>query len=70
MSGTTGHHYANPTNHFYRCLHQSGRCLYVYDVLLILTLDKLILGFTTSLLSPTEDYTLPDLYSVGLVSKF
>ncbi|KIM78187.1 hypothetical protein PILCRDRAFT_75863 [Piloderma croceum F 1598] len=50
MSSATGHHYANPTNHFYRCLHQSGRC------------------FTPSLLSPTEDYTLPDLCSVGLTN--
>ena len=24
MSAETGHHYANPTNHFWRCLHRSG----------------------------------------------
>ncbi|KIJ15194.1 hypothetical protein PAXINDRAFT_47970, partial [Paxillus involutus ATCC 200175] len=24
MSAETGHHFANPTNHFWRCLHRSG----------------------------------------------
>ncbi|KAF7983269.1 hypothetical protein HWV62_22906 [Athelia sp. TMB] len=24
MSADTGHHFANPTNHYYRCLHRSG----------------------------------------------
>ena len=27
MSAVTGHHYANPTNHFWHCLHLSGTCL-------------------------------------------
>jgi len=48
MSAIRGHHYANPTNHFYRCLFFGG--------------------FTTQFVPPTEDYTLPELCSVGLTN--
>jgi mismatch-specific thymine-DNA glycosylase len=46
-SAEVGHHFANPTNHFWRCLHQSG--------------------FTPQLLSAYEDFTLPGMFSLGLV---
>ncbi|KAF8212105.1 hypothetical protein K438DRAFT_1751654 [Mycena galopus ATCC 62051] len=45
-SAEIGHHYGNPGNHFWWCLHQSG--------------------FTDTQLSPTEDFTLPDRFSIGL----
>ncbi|KAH9047471.1 hypothetical protein EDB83DRAFT_2403295 [Lactarius deliciosus] len=48
MSAATGHHYANPTNHFWHCLHLSG--------------------FTQRLLHPSEDFTLPERYNLGLVN--
>ncbi|KAH9005564.1 uracil-DNA glycosylase-like protein [Lactarius hatsudake] len=48
MSAVTGHHYANPTNHFWHCLHLSG--------------------FTQRLLLPSEDFTLPERYNLGLVN--
>ncbi|PFH47724.1 hypothetical protein AMATHDRAFT_66979 [Amanita thiersii Skay4041] len=47
-SATVGHHFANPTNHFWRCLHASG--------------------FTDELISPSEDYTLADRFSLGLTN--
>ena len=31
---------------------------------------KILLGFTTERLPPTEDHTLPDRFSLGLVSPF
>ncbi|KAH8992737.1 uracil-DNA glycosylase-like protein [Lactarius akahatsu] len=49
MSAVTGHHYANPTNHFWHCLHFSA-------------------GFTQRLLLPSEDFTLPERYNLGLVN--
>ncbi|KAH9059791.1 uracil-DNA glycosylase-like protein [Lactarius vividus] len=48
MSAVTGHHYANPTNHFWHCLHLSG--------------------FTQRLLLPSEDFTLPERYNLGLIN--
>ncbi|KAF8520932.1 uracil-DNA glycosylase-like protein [Hysterangium stoloniferum] len=48
MSAIKGHHFANPTNHFWRGLHGGG--------------------FTPRLLSPSEDATLPGLYSIGLTN--
>ncbi|THU98770.1 DNA glycosylase [Dendrothele bispora CBS 962.96] len=47
-SAELGHHFAHPTNHFWKCLHLSG--------------------LTTSQLSPTEDYTLPERFSYGLTN--
>lgn len=29
-SATVGHHFANPTNHFWRCLVESGESLHVF----------------------------------------
>lgn len=48
MSAETGHHFANPTNHFWRCLYRSG--------------------LTSTLLPPSEDYSLPDRYNLGLTN--
>ncbi|KAG6331886.1 hypothetical protein ID866_7200 [Astraeus odoratus] len=48
MSAETGHHFANPTNHFWRCLHRSG--------------------LTSVLLPPSEDFSLPDRYNLGLTN--
>ncbi|KAI6003068.1 uracil-DNA glycosylase-like protein [Pisolithus albus] len=48
MSAKTGHHFANPTNHFWRCLYQSG--------------------LTSTLLPPSEDYSLPERYNLGLTN--
>ncbi|KAI9444042.1 hypothetical protein H4582DRAFT_1918883 [Lactarius indigo] len=48
MSAVTGHHYANPTNHFWGCLYLSG--------------------FTQRLLLPSEDFTLPERYNLGLIN--
>ncbi|KAI6021746.1 uracil-DNA glycosylase-like protein [Pisolithus microcarpus] len=48
MSAETGHHFANPTNHFWRCLYQSG--------------------LTSNLLPPSEDYSLPERYNLGLTN--
>ncbi|OCH86011.1 DNA glycosylase [Obba rivulosa] len=48
MSAEVGHHFANPTNHFWRCLFGSG--------------------LTDHLLPPTEDYSLPEKYNLGLTN--
>ncbi|KIO09691.1 hypothetical protein M404DRAFT_47162, partial [Pisolithus tinctorius Marx 270] len=48
MSAETGHHFANPTNHFWRCLYHSG--------------------LTSTLLPPSEDYSLPERYNLGLTN--
>ncbi|OAX34162.1 DNA glycosylase [Rhizopogon vinicolor AM-OR11-026] len=48
MSAQKGHHFANPTNHFWKCLHQSG--------------------FTSRLLPPSEDYSLPVSFNIGLTN--
>ncbi|KAF8588202.1 DNA glycosylase [Ramaria rubella] len=48
MSAAKGHHFANPTNHFWKSLHLSG--------------------LTSKLLLPSEDETLPALYSLGLTN--
>ncbi|KAI6106578.1 uracil-DNA glycosylase-like protein [Pisolithus croceorrhizus] len=48
MSAETGHHFANPTNHFWQCLYQSG--------------------LTSTLLPPSEDYSLPERYNLGLTN--
>jgi TDG/mug DNA glycosylase family protein len=47
-SSQAGHHYFNPTNHFWSCLHQSG--------------------FTSKLLDPRDDSTLPREFSIGLTN--
>jgi len=43
-----GHHYSNPTNHFWWCLHRSG--------------------FTDTQIPPQEDFSLPDVFSLGLTN--
>ncbi|KAF9226158.1 DNA glycosylase [Gyrodon lividus] len=48
MSAETGHHFANPTNHFWRCLHRSG--------------------MTSTLVSPSEDHSLPERFNIGLTN--
>ncbi|KIJ63103.1 hypothetical protein HYDPIDRAFT_113666 [Hydnomerulius pinastri MD-312] len=48
MSAETGHHFANPTNHFWRCLHRSG--------------------LTSTLVLPSEDYSLPEQFNLGLTN--
>ncbi|KAG2138509.1 DNA glycosylase [Suillus clintonianus] len=46
MSAQRGHHFAHPSNHFWKCLHQSG--------------------FTSRLLPPSEDSSLPTTFKIGL----
>lgn len=48
MSATSGHHFANPSNHFWRALHLGG--------------------LTSRLLSPSEDVSLPQSYSMGMTN--
>ncbi|KAF9237755.1 uracil-DNA glycosylase-like protein [Melanogaster broomeanus] len=48
MSAEVGHHFANPTNHFWRCLHRSG--------------------MTSTLVPPSEDYSLPEKFNIGLTN--
>ena len=70
MSAERGHHYANPTNHFWPCLHLSG----AYIVVALSYMPSLstdgwqIIGFTPRLLLASEDSTLPEKYNLGLVS--
>ncbi|PCH44660.1 DNA glycosylase [Wolfiporia cocos MD-104 SS10] len=52
MSATVGHHFANPTNHFWRCLHRSG-------------LTPTDTGLP---LLPSEDKTLPARFNLGLIN--
>ncbi|KAL6299337.1 uracil-DNA glycosylase-like protein [Sparassis latifolia] len=47
-SAQLGHHFANPTNHFWRCLAGSQ--------------------LTNRLLSPSEDFMLPDRFNLGLTN--
>ncbi|KAJ7449934.1 uracil-DNA glycosylase-like protein [Mycena latifolia] len=47
-SAEIGHHFGNPSNHFWWCLHHSG--------------------FTDTQLPPTEDFNLPDRFSLGLTN--
>ncbi|KAG1731613.1 uracil-DNA glycosylase-like protein [Suillus paluster] len=46
MSAQRGHHFAHPTNHFWKCLYHSG--------------------FTSRLLPPSEDHSLPEKFNIGL----
>ncbi|KAI0052051.1 DNA glycosylase [Auriscalpium vulgare] len=47
-SAEIGHHYANPVNHFWKCLHRSG--------------------LTPSLVPPSEDFTLPEKFNLGMTN--
>ncbi|KIO27165.1 hypothetical protein M407DRAFT_233445 [Tulasnella calospora MUT 4182] len=47
-SATVGHHFAHPTNQFYRALHKSG--------------------LTDTLLDPSEDWSMPERYNLGLTN--
>jgi thymine-DNA glycosylase len=70
MTAVKGHHYANPTNHFWRCLHLSGTFSAVASVLC--PLHWLMFGeqgFTPRLLSASEDSSLPGTYNIGLVRQ-
>ncbi|CCL98052.1 uncharacterized protein FIBRA_00046 [Fibroporia radiculosa] len=57
-SATAGHHYANPTNHFWRCLHRSG------------TDNDTGPGLTPAeqALPPSEDHTLPERFNLGMTN--
>ncbi|KAK1222414.1 uracil DNA N-glycosylase Thp1 [Marasmius sp. AFHP31] len=48
LSAETGHHFAHPSNHFWKCLHLSG--------------------LTPERIPPTEDYTIPHRFSLGLTN--
>jgi len=69
MTAAQGHHYANPTNHFWRCLHLSGTFSAVPYVLCSLRwlTSHGKQGFTPRLLSASEDSSLPGMYNLGLV---
>ncbi|KAJ7509998.1 hypothetical protein B0H11DRAFT_1957130 [Mycena galericulata] len=64
-SAEMGHHFGNPSNHFWWCerfdLHRG---------LLTKVLDRCLhrSGFTDTQLPPQEDFNLPDRFSLGLVS--
>ncbi|KAF7294832.1 UDG domain-containing protein [Mycena indigotica] len=47
-SAESGHHYGNPSNHFWWCLHASG--------------------FTDAKISPNDDWSLPERFSLGLTN--
>ncbi|CAE6380038.1 unnamed protein product [Rhizoctonia solani] len=47
-SAGEGHHFANPLNGFWRCLHQGG--------------------LTNALIPPSEDYTLPERFRLGIIN--
>jgi hypothetical protein len=64
MSAETGHHFAHPTNRFWKCLHRAR----LFS--LLLKCSSLILSFldlTDRLVPPTEDETLPARFRLGLV---
>lgn len=67
MSAVTGHHYANPTNHFWHCLHLSGTFPIPASPGTMSRKKTPIAGFTQRLLLPSEDCTLPERYNLGLV---
>ncbi|AIQ50847.1 mismatch-specific DNA-glycosylase [Paenibacillus sp. FSL R7-0331] len=66
-SGELGHHYANPRNHFWRILQQSGLTPHLYDAAEDGELLKLGYGFTNIVARPTvgaEDITREE-YAAG-----
>ena len=67
LSATIGHHFAHPTNHFWKCLHASGMRLTIS--VLRPTTDGFfwLVELTDRLLDPREDHILPTDYSIGLV---
>ncbi|KAH8102047.1 uracil-DNA glycosylase-like protein [Cristinia sonorae] len=65
-SAEVGHHFANPTNHFWKCLHQSGMPNRAIASATIH--EKLPSELTERLLPPSEDHTLPGLYNLGLTN--
>ena len=63
-SATVGHHFSNPTNHFWRCLFDSGESFHEF---VFADNSFRCLGLVANYIPPSEDHTLP-LFSLGLVS--
>ncbi|WP_058303311.1 mismatch-specific DNA-glycosylase [Gorillibacterium timonense] len=67
LSAESGHHYANPRNHFWRILHEAGLTPRLYDPSEDGQLLKLGIGFTNIVARPTrgvEDITREE-YRIG-----
>lgn len=74
LSATVGHHFAHPSNRFYKALQGSGMLRAIFPTEITLAHYKVILtnlytGLTGERVNPSEDYTLPDRYNIGLVSR-
>ncbi|KZP34333.1 DNA glycosylase [Athelia psychrophila] len=55
MSAEKGHHFANPTNHFWKCLHQSGLTPRLLPPALDHTLPEFSLGLTNLVERPSAE---------------
>ena len=68
MSAVAGHHYANSTHHFWHCLHLSGTFLISTGAGTgSLKKHESPLLRQDYLLPPSEDFTLPARFNLGLV---
>ena len=67
MSATLGHHFAHPTNHFWKCLHTSGTRSIGSIFRPSIDGSLWFVELTDRLLNPREDHTLPADYDIGLV---
>ncbi|KAH9988169.1 hypothetical protein BJV77DRAFT_1023244 [Russula vinacea] len=67
MSALSGHHYANPSNHFWYCLHHAGTCCICFG-LIAQGKHKKKQGFTPTLLPAAGDFSLPESYNLGLTN--
>ncbi|ODN76893.1 hypothetical protein L202_05476 [Cryptococcus amylolentus CBS 6039] len=64
QSASSGHHFAHPTNKFWRALYQSGSCLRYKKRLF----SRLVTGLTSRLVPPTEDHLIIDEFNFGLTN--
>jgi hypothetical protein len=65
-SAEIGHHFAGRNNHFWPCLYQADESSFSASGLRSYV-SNCLLGFTPEQLQPTEDFTLPDKFCLGLV---
>ena len=65
LSVEIGHHFGGPTSHFWPCLYESGlTCIFLAPTC-ALTCSRV--GLVTERLRPTQEYTLPSRFSIGMV---
>lgn len=73
LSATVGHHFVHPSNRFYKALHGSGMLRAIFPSKFycrtIVILTNLYAGLTGERVKPSDDYTLPDRYNIGIVSR-